>query len=123
MGIFFKKEYKTIELPFRLDNIFDDLQAEALFIDFVFYGEYQEKHMNYNVTFQYYSEDNYYEMINYLKQYENNTQIKIKINVKKIQDFRVDLEDMADKLSNSEICKFERIVWGAIDEEELLKSK
>ena len=55
----------------------------------------------------------------FLKQYENNTPIKIKIDVKKIQNFYVDLDDMSNKLSNSEIRKFERICWGAFDEEEL----
>ncbi len=122
MGFFSKKEYEVIELPFKLDNTFDDLQnetEEALFIDLVFYGTYREKSMNFNVTFQYYNEDNYYEMINYLKQYENKIQIKVKVNLKKIRDFRVDLEDMADKLFNPEICKFERICWGVFDCEEM----
>lgn len=121
MGLFFKKQYDILEFPFRFDDTLDQNESEeALFIDLIFFGLYKDKQMRFNVTFQYYNEDNYDQMINFLKQYENNTPIKTKINVKKIQDFRIDLDDMADKLSNPEIRKFERICWGAVDEEELL---
>lgn len=121
MGLFFKKQYDILEFPFRFDDTLDQNESEeALFIDLIFFGLYKDKQMRFNVTFQYYNEDNYDQMISFLKQYENNIPIKIKINVKKIQDFRIDLDDMADKLSNPEIRKFERICWGAVDEEELL---
>lgn len=120
MGLFFKKQYDILEIPFRFDDTLDQKESEGvLFIDLIFFGLYKEKQMRFNVTFQYNDEDNYYQMINFLKQYENNTPIKIKINVKKIQNFYVDLDDMSNKLSNSEIRKFERICWGAFDEEEL----
>lgn len=115
MGLF-KKEYDIIELPFRYDNTFDDDSAEALFIDLIFYGTYKEKNIQFNITFQYFNEDNYYEMINYLKQYENRVLIKIKVSAKKVNNFFIDLEDMADKLSNNNILKFDRICWGAVYE-------
>ena len=121
MGLFFKKQYDILEFPFRFDDTLNQNESEeALFIDLIFFGLYKDKQMRFNVTFQYYNKDNYDQMIDFLKQHENNTPIKIKINVKKIQNFHIDLDDMADKLSNPEIRKFEKICWGAVDEEDLL---
>ena len=122
MGLFSKKEYETFELPFYLEESFNqEATKEALAIDIIFYGSYRGAKMYFRVCFQYYNEECYDQMRDYLRQYENNTPIKIKINVKKIQDFNIDLEDMADKLSNSEIRKFERMGWGAFTEDEFRK--
>lgn len=118
MGLFFKKEYEILELPFRFDNRLEDVPGDkALFIDLVFYGVYKEKNIRFNVTFQYYNDDNYNTMLSYLSQYEEHIPIKIKVNKKKLQDFRIDLDDMADKLSDPEILKFERICWGVSEED------
>ncbi len=120
MGIFFKKHYETAEFPFQLDDAFEEDKKEteeALFIDLVFYGMYGEKQMYFCVTFQYYDEEDYAAMLQYLRHYEHNTPVKLMIHAGKIQDFRVDLDDMAEKLSNARIRKFERICWGALDEE------
>lgn len=119
MGFLFKKRYNSIELPFRLDDRFEDdreMTEEALFIDLVFYGFYRDERMYFAVTFQYYNEAAYDRMVDFLKQHEDRTAVRINVNEKKIQDFKVDLDDMAQKLSDPEIRKFKRIVWAAYDE-------
>lgn len=114
MGIFFKKQYDIIELPFFLNDTPDE-NKEVSLIELIFYGLYQEKQMQFRVTFQSPEETNYNSMITCFKQYQNQVYIKIKINQRNIQDFQIDVNDMAVKLSNPEVYHCERICWGAFE--------
>ncbi len=114
MWPFKKKEYDIIEMPFYLDCYYDpEASEEALFVDLAFYGDYNGNRTLFRVTFQYYDEEHYDEMKNFLALYEHNVPVKIKVNKAKINDFRVDIDYMAEVLGNPAITRFELICYGA----------
>ncbi|MBO5005239.1 MAG: hypothetical protein J6D03_08415 [Clostridia bacterium] len=109
MEIFSKKEYDVIELPYYIDvngdSKYVEQMKEALSIDLSFIGIYKEKEIKFSVCFQYYNEEKYEEMLQFLSQHEKKTKIAIKINKDNINDYKIDIYDMANKLHNDEIKK------------------
>lgn len=129
--MFSKKEYDVIELPYYIDFNGDskylEQMKEALFIDLSFIGVCKEKEFKFSVCFQYYNEEKYEEMLQFLSQHEKKTKIAIQINKDNINDYKIDICDMANKLHNDEIkklvivtCNFPLEVKSNINDEDFL---
>lgn len=116
MGIFSKKEYDVIELPYYIDfngdsNYLEQMK-EALFIDLSFIGMYKEKELKFSVSLWYDNVEEYEKMLQFLSQYEKTTKIAIQINKENINDYKIDICDMANKLQNDEIKKLVIMGYG-----------
>jgi len=118
MGFFkrVKKEYDVIELPYYIDfngvSKYVEQMKEALFIDLSFIGIYKEKEIKFSACFQYYNEEKYEELLQFLSQHEKKTKIVIQINKDNINDYKIDIYDMANKLQNDEIKKLRIMGYG-----------
>lgn len=116
MGIFSKKEYDVIELPYYVDFDGDskylEQMKEALFIDLSFIGMYKEKELKFSVSLWYDNVEEYEKMLQFLYQYEKKIKTVIKINKNNINDYKIDIYDMANKLQNDEIKKLVIMGYG-----------
>lgn len=108
----FKKQYNSYYLPFRI--IKEENDDETLLINLEAYGEINNK-MKYFYAVYYCKTVEMYDELKSLFSYTAYKLVKVDVNVKRVNDFKIDLENLSQSYNNSNIKNMELLGWGAND--------
>ncbi len=115
---FTKSIYEEIRLPFILDNNPEDLESGLISIEaygFVF-QQMKYCYATYHLKKQMYESEDYEQMINLLKNSAGKT-VKVFIKIKKgiPEDFKIDINSLAEIYSDDRFKSLELVCWGFND--------
>lgn len=121
-SIFSKTEYKDVTMPFKYVESKEDIEGGCISI--VAFGNVlgQMKYCYASYCLKekaMYNNGDYEQIINLLKNNNNNKEVKVKIIIKndKAKDFKIDLASLADIYNDERFNKLDLAGWGFHDKE------